>query len=422
MRAFIVDDDQAVAGIATELLKSSGIESEVVDLNSNILDQLRAGTFDVVLMDIMMPNIDGLELCRQIKSDPTFGALKVVIVSGKAYEFDKRRAKQVGADGYITKPLNPMTFALDIRAIVESAFNVTYWGVRGTLPVPGPKSLRYGGNTSCVTMSFPNDRTLIFDAGSGIKALSDSIMKERGGKLSAHLFISHPHWDHINAFPFFAPFFVPGNKFEVIGAKHGDRTMEDLISAQMDDVFFPILVTDMGASITFRDAGEETITIDGDIVVETMLLSHPGNCLGYRVNFGGKSVCYVTDNEPYTEDSGFQNKAYEAKLIEFVKGTDVLITDTTYFDDEYVTKIHWGHSPIGRVVEIAAAAEVKSLHLFHHDPDQTDVDIDRKLEFARDMMSALKAETRVEAPQEGSSYSPWPKPWLFSLDRGHLHR
>ena len=114
---------------------------------------------------------------------------KVVIVSGKAYEFDKRRAKQVGADGYITKPLNPMTFALDIRAVVESAFNVTYWGVRGTLPVPGPKSLRYGGNTSCVTMSFPNDRTLIFDAGSGIKALSDSIMKERGGKLSAHLFI-----------------------------------------------------------------------------------------------------------------------------------------------------------------------------------------------------------------------------------------
>jgi ribonuclease BN (tRNA processing enzyme) len=199
---------------------------------------------------------------------------------------------------------------------------------------------------------------------------------------------------------------VPGNKFEVIGAKHGDRTMEDLISAQMDDVFFPILVTDMGASITFRDAGEETITIDGDIVVETMLLSHPGNCLGYRVNFGGKSVCYVTDNELHTEDSGFQNKAYEAKLIEFIKGTDVLITDTTYFDDEYVTKIHWGHSPIGRVVEIAAAAEVKSLHLFHHDPDQTDVEIDRKLEFARDMMSALKAETRVEAPQEGSSYSP----------------
>jgi len=139
VRAFIVDDDQAVAGIATELLKSSGIESEVVDLNSNILDQFRAGTFDVVLMDIMMPNIDGLELCRQIKSDPTFGALKVVIVSGKAYEFDKRRAKQVGADGYITKPLNPMTFALDIRAIVESAFNVTY---APSFLMPGRESKR----------------------------------------------------------------------------------------------------------------------------------------------------------------------------------------------------------------------------------------------------------------------------------------
>lgn len=406
MRALIVDDDQTVASVTIGLLKSDGIESDIANLERDVLEQLREGSFDVVLMDIMMPHIDGLELCRQIKADTSLEAIKVVIVSGKAYDYDKRRAKQVGADGYIIKPLNPTTFASEIRAVVEAAFSISYWGVRGTLPVPGPKSLRYGGNTSCVTMTFPNDRTLIFDAGSGIKALSDSIMKERGGKFSAHLFISHPHWDHINAFPFFGPFFVPGNKFEVIGAKHGERTMEDLISAQMDDVFFPILVTDMGASISFRDVGEESIKIDDDIVVDTMLLSHPGNCLGYRVTFGGKSVCYVTDNELYTEESGFQNTAFETKLIDFVKGADILITDTTYFDEDYVSKVHWGHSPVGRVVEIAAAAEVKHLHLFHHDPDQFDDDIDRKLTVARDMMAKLNANTQVDAPAEGSTYQP----------------
>ncbi len=338
------------------------------------------------------------------KSDDTLGQNKVAIVSGKAYDLDKQRAKEVGADGYFTKPLDINSFIEELRAIVEASFTVRYWGVRGTLPVPGPKSIRYGGNTSCVTMKFPNDRNLIFDAGSGIKALSDHAMERRGGKFSAHMFISHPHWDHINAFPFFTPFHVAGNVFEVIGARNGDRSMEELIEAQMDGVFFPIMVSDMAASIKFRDIAEETISIDDDISVRSMLLSHPGNCLGYRVTFNGKSVCYVTDNELYTEESGLKNESYESKLIAFVKNADILITDTTYFDDEYTEGINWGHSPVGRVVEIAAAAEVESLHLFHHDPDRFDDDIDRKLGVARDMMTALDSSTQVVAPAEGSVY------------------
>ncbi|MEQ8736000.1 MAG: response regulator [Rhodospirillaceae bacterium] len=406
MRALIVDDDSSVAALAQNILKSGGIDAEIADLKQDVVTHVRATRPDVVLVDIMMPNIDGIELCRQIKSAPDLEAIYVVVVSGKAYDYDKRRAKQVGADGYITKPVNPTEFAAQVRAIVESAFTLSYYGVRGTLPVPGRKSLRYGGNTSCVTMSFPNDRTLIFDAGSGIKVLSDQIMKERKGKFSAHLFISHPHWDHINAFPFFSPFFIPGNKFQVIGAKHGEKSMEDLISAQMDDVFFPITVTDMGASIIFKDMVEETMMIDDDIEVRSMLLSHPGNCLGYRVTFGGKSVCYVTDNELYTKESGFQNESYETKLIEFVESADILITDTTYFDDEYKKRIHWGHSSVGRVVEIAAAANVKCLHLFHHDPDQYDDDIDRKLDVAQEKMATLNASTRVEAPAEGAVFQP----------------
>ena len=404
MRALIVDDDRAMAKVASGLLDSDGIESEIADLDGDILEQVRSMAYDVVPLDIMMPNTDGLELCRQIRQDASLDGVKVVIVSGKAYDIDKRRAKDLKADGYITKPLDVGKFAPEIRAVVESTFTVSFWGVRGTLPVPGSKSLRYGGNTSCVTMAFPNNRTLIFDAGLGIKALSDHVMTERGGKISGHLFIFHPHWDHINAFPFFAPFYVPGNSFEVIGAKHGDQSIKDLVSAQMDGVFFPILVTDMAASITFRDIGEETITIDGDIVMQSMLLSHPGTCLGYRVTFGGKSVCYVTDNELYTKESGFQNESYEDKLITFIRNTDILITDTTYFDEDYKTKIHWGHSSVGRVVEVAAAAGVKNLHLFHHDPGQFDDDIDRKLDVARDMMEALGSTTQVVAPQEGSVF------------------
>lgn len=404
MKAFIVDDDPALAQVAKGLLSAAGFDASIAAADKSTLAQIRELQPDVVLLDIMMPGVDGLDLCRQITTDPDMSHIKVVIVSGKAYEFDKRQAKQAGADGYITKPLNAETFAQEIQAIAESCMTVTYWGVRGTLPVPGSKSLKYGGNTSCVTVTLPNDRILIFDAGSGIKALSDHFMKERRGRVSARLFISHPHWDHINAFPFFAPFHVPGNKFEVIGARHGDKTMEDLISAQMDDVFFPILVSDMGASLTFRDLGEETVKIDDDVTVETMLLSHPGNCLGYRVNFGGKSICYVTDNELYTDESGFRNESYEQKLVDFIKETDILITDTTYFDEDYKTKIHWGHSSVGRVVDIAHAAQVKTLHLFHHDPDQFDDDIDRKLDVAETALAKVSSTTNVVAPAEGASF------------------
>lgn len=404
MKALIVDDDQVVAEVARGLLAAADIDVNIAELNQDVLKQVQQSQPDVVLLDIMMPGIDGLELCKQITTHPDLRHIKVVIVSGKAYDFDKRQAKQAGADGYIIKPLKAEAFAEEIKSIAESCMTLTYWGVRGTLPVPGPKSLKYGGNTSCVTITLPNDRTLIFDAGSGIKALSDHVMKERHGKISAKLLISHPHWDHINAFPFFAPFHVPGNKFQVIGARHGDRTMEDLISAQMDDVFFPILVSDMGAAISFKDLGEETIEIDDDVTVDTMLLSHPGNCLGYRVNFGGKSICYVTDNELYTDESGFRNESYERKLIEFIKEADILITDTTYFDEDYPSKIHWGHSCVGRVVDIAHTAQIKTLHLFHHDPDQFDDDIDRKLAVAEAGLADRKSTTRVLAPTEGSSY------------------
>lgn len=404
MKALIVDDDLVVAEVAKGLLTAAEFDVQIAEPSGDVLEQVRKSQADVVLLDIMMPGVDGLEVCRQITTHEDLLNIKVVIVSGKAYDFDKRQAKQAGADGYITKPLKAETFAEEIKSITESCMTLTYWGVRGTLPVPGPKSLKYGGNTSCVTITLPNDRTLIFDAGSGIKAFSDHVMKERRGKISAKLFISHPHWDHINAFPFFAPFHVPGNKFEVIGARHGDRTMEDLISAQMDDVFFPILVSDMGAAISFKDLGEETIEIDDDVTVKTMLLSHPGNCLGYRVNFGGKSICYVTDNELYTDESGFRNESYESKLIEFIKGSDILITDTTYFDEDYESKVHWGHSCVGRVIEIAHAAQIKTLHLFHHDPDQFDDDVDRKLLAAKTDLTKRKSATQVIAPAEGMSF------------------
>jgi phosphoribosyl 1,2-cyclic phosphodiesterase len=282
----------------------------------------------------------------------------------------------------------------------SSRISCTFWGVRGTLPVPGRKSLRYGGNTSCVSLSFDNGELFVLDAGSGIKELSSDLMSRRRGPLDAKIFITHPHWDHINSLPFLAPLYAHGNEFEICGPTNGDQGMRELVGVQMDGVFFPITMREFGSRVLFRDLTEETTRV-GDIEIRTMLLNHPGRCLGYKIDYRDRSVCYVTDNELVPPGTPRHDPAYLERLIGFVRRTDVLITDTTYTDEEYRDKVGWGHSAVGQVVRLAHRAEVKSLYLFHHDPEQTDDHIDEKLAHARGMLEQLGSKTECIAPAEG---------------------
>src|SRR5215470_170655 len=150
---------------------------------------------------------------------------KLVMMSTKSYPFDRRRAFAVGADGYFVKPLHPTTFVPDLERLVAGTLVLTFWGVRGTLPISRIDSIRYGGNTSCVSVSFPDGRLFIFDAGTGIKALSDVLMAAKRTRIDGKILLTHPHWDHINALPYFGPFFVQGNRCEICGPAHGDVTV-----------------------------------------------------------------------------------------------------------------------------------------------------------------------------------------------------
>ncbi|MEQ8195534.1 MAG: response regulator [Rhodospirillales bacterium] len=401
MKFYLVDEDQA----AIDLM--SGILTEAGHTVSSYLDSALALTDivehkpDCVAANLMMPGLDGLSLCREIRGNQDLEKTKVLVMSSKAYDMDRKRAFEFGADGYLNKPLNTDTFLAQINRIVEDKVDVRFWGVRGTLPVPGNTSLRYGGNTSCVSMEFPRGQFFIFDGGSGIKALSDWLMTQKRRRIKGKIFISHPHWDHINALPFFVPLYVQGNTFDFYGASHGDLTMENLISAQMDGVYFPITIQEFGASVNFHNLREEDIEID-DIPVRTMLLSHPGYCLGYRIDYHGRSICYVTDNELFPADNEFHDPSYLQKLINFVYGADVLITDSTYTDEEYDTKIGWGHSRISEVADLAHRAEVKTLCLFHHDPDQSDDAIDAKFATAKRLLEEKGSNTVCRAPSAES--------------------
>ncbi len=397
---YLVDDDHDTLDVLKELLETQQARVKTNSSSTKALPDIVESKPDFVILDLMMPGLDGLELCRSLRQEPELKNLKIVIFSGKTYEYDRQRAMALGADGYFTKPIiDPDEFIDHLVEIIEEKIELTYWGVRGTLPVPGDKSLHYGGNTICVTLQFPRSNLFILDAGSGIKQFSDYLLSKSPAGVHAKIFISHPHWDHINALPFFVPLYIAGNEFEILGPSHSDVTMRELISAQMDGVYFPIRIKEFAARTYFRDLKEQEFMID-KISIRTMLLTHPGNCLGYRMEYNGRVVCYVTDNELFPENSAHFNLDYWEKLVTFVKNADVLITDCTYTDEEYAKKIGWGHSSVTPVVNLATAAMVENLHLIHHDPDQDDDAIDQKLEKARNLLAEKGAKINCDAPRE----------------------
>jgi CheY-like chemotaxis protein/phosphoribosyl 1,2-cyclic phosphodiesterase len=394
LTVFIVDDSAVQTDIARALLEKAGHGVVTYRSGADALQELPAAQPSCILMDIMMPGVDGFELCRRLRAMPGLGATKLLMMSTKAYPFDRARAFAVGADGYFVKPLHPATFVAELERLVAGTIAMTFWGVRGTLPVSRTDSVRYGGNTSCVSLAFPDGRLFIFDAGTGIKALSDALMAAKRTRIDGKILITHPHWDHVNALPFFAPFYMQGNEFEICGPAHADINIRGVVSAQMDGVFFPVTVREFSASIAYRDLSEGECEIGG-VKVRTMLLSHPGNCLGYRLQHGGRSVCYVTDNELFFPDTEFYSEEYVERLADFVRGADALITDCTYLDEEYPRKIGFGHSSVSQVADLARRAQPKVLYLFHHDPDHTDVAIDTKVAQMRELVGA---GTTVEAP------------------------
>jgi phosphoribosyl 1,2-cyclic phosphodiesterase/CheY-like chemotaxis protein len=401
VKFFLVDDDPDILALVAKLLRDAGHVVESRRSSRKALAEIPLARPDCVITDLMMPEMDGFELTRELRRRPELADMKIIVVSMKSYDFDRRRAKELGADGYLTKPIQRDSFLEAIAEVLSEQVIVSYWGVHGTLPVPGPGTLRYGGNTPCVTVEAGGEPIFVFDCGSGIKGLSDHLMSEKVPRVTARIFISHPHWDHINTIPFFAPLYARGNQVEIYGPYQGDLTIERVVSAQMESVYFPVTVREFGAHHVFRDLREERLSF-GPVRIDTMLLSHPGYCLGYRLTCHGRRICYVTDNELYAPGDRRRDERYVERLADFVSEADVLITDTTYRDHEYPSKVDWGHSCVSQVAELAARAKVKRLHLFHHDPDQSDDDIDAKLAETRRALEERRADVPCDAPAERS--------------------
>ncbi|TFH02751.1 MAG: MBL fold metallo-hydrolase [Calditrichales bacterium] len=287
---------------------------------------------------------------------------------------------------------------------------IKFWGVRGSIPTPGPSTSRYGGNTSCVELSYAEDKFFILDAGSGIREFGQYLMT-LGKPVSSHIFISHMHWDHIQGIPFFVPAYIPGNEFIFHGAQEADHSLEEILADQMNPVNFPIQLEQMASKFRFEPIFEGDYEFEG-IKVETLYLNHPGYALGYRFHVNGKSVVYISDNEPYpvhpraaveTDDPGellFIDDNNQ-RLINFIKDVDVLIHDAQYTPEEFKTKIKWGHSPYDYTVKIALSAGVKTLVLFHHDPVHDDAFVDSIVEASKKISWQAGSKMQIIGAQEG---------------------
>jgi CheY-like chemotaxis protein/phosphoribosyl 1,2-cyclic phosphodiesterase len=295
---------------------------------------------------------------------------------------------------------------------------IRFWGTRGSLAKPGPTTIRYGGNTSCVEVRAADGTLIILDCGTGAHDLGHSLVTSGERPIRGHLLITHTHWDHIQGFPFFAPLFIQGNEWDVYAPQGLGQRLEDTLAGQMEYTYFPVTLGQLGATIRYHELVEGSFDL-GAVRVTARYLNHPGLALGYRLEAGGVTVVYATDHEPHSRHQPEAAKPTEAvpihredqRHVEFLAGADLVIHDAQYTLEEYPSKLMWGHSPAELAVDFAAAAGVKRLALFHHDPLRDDAAVDQLVRTCRrrvvagglDVFAAAEGQTIELAEQEAGT-------------------
>jgi phosphoribosyl 1,2-cyclic phosphodiesterase len=273
---------------------------------------------------------------------------------------------------------------------------VRCWGTRGSIPSPGPSTVRFGGNTSCFEVRHRGAR-LIFDAGTGIRPLGTDLVEK--GPNSIHIFLTHFHWDHIQGFPFFAPLYDPEDTITVVGPKQRDIDVQNLFAGQMGPIYFPVPFSVVAAVMEFEHLNEGIYEV-GDAVLDVLRVKHPSYVLGYRIRLGGQTICFIPDNE--IEGEGYEvGGGWDRRIRDFVADADLLIHDAMYTEDEYRSRVGWGHSAYEQAVRLAEEGGVKRLLLFHHDPTRSDDDLDSIVARLRDAAEARGSGIELDAAAEG---------------------
>ena len=264
---------------------------------------------------------------------------------------------------------------------------IKFWGVRGSIPVPGPDTLIYGGNTTCIEVRTDSGELIILDAGTGLFPLANSLLTQL--PIACHIFITHTHWDHIQGLPFFIPAFIPGNTLRIHGAYDpiGRKDIQDTLAGQMEYCYFPVREAELKAKLEYVTLREHQKVQVGDATVSNIFMNHPVLNFGYRIDCNGKSVFFTGDHEEiyniyepgekdFEEYQRYMTQKNDA-IIDFIRGCDVLIADTSYTIEGYPAKVGWGHGTFDGNIKIAQTAGVKTLFFTHHEPTRTDANLEK---------------------------------------------
>jgi phosphoribosyl 1,2-cyclic phosphodiesterase len=299
---------------------------------------------------------------------------------------------------------------------------VTFWGVRGSFPVAHPKVTRIGGNTSCVALRAEGAPLLVIDAGTGFRHLGAELRDTEFGKGKGEgaVLFSHTHWDHIQGFMYFEPFFREGNKFTVVARAEHDEKLRAIFAGQTETPYFSYGLDSMRAQLTWKPVHEDEEFKVGPWRVKTARLNHPGVAIGYRVELEGKTFVYMTDTAPYSDqwlDKGFHTRKPEKdpevierlrehrrKLDAFSKGADILLYDTFFTPEQYNQNPHWGHSTADEGIRLAREGGVKNFYFFHHHPEAWDDDLEARVRSYAQRMGSH--DLKIDIAREGETVEP----------------
>lgn len=428
----IIDDEADYRQLLGEVLAAHGWRVYHANEGEQGLSLAREHRPTVVICDLLMPRCNGFQVCRAIRQDPAIKDTQIVVSSGRDFESDRQAALDAGANRYLTKPMD-LGHLVDIMAelarkthspsfpsAVATPFSAgparfKFHGVRGSIPAPGPGTVKYGGNTTCVEVR-ADGQLIILDAGSGLRVLGNELVEEFPQQpLEMTLLLTHTHWDHIQGIPFFLPVYRPHNRLKILGYEGARHGLFNVLSNQMESPFFPVGLRELPANILIEELKSMSFEV-GPIRVQACFANHPGICVGYRLFTSEGSLAFFPDNEPHIGHRRSPHascdaegtalafaKGQDQKVVEFLRDVDVIIMDAQYDCQEYQQHIGWGHGCVDDVVALALQAGAKKLYLFHHDPNHDDDKVAAMEEAARQMVTARGGKLEVEAAREGVS-------------------
>ncbi|MBU2575170.1 MAG: response regulator [Elusimicrobia bacterium] len=401
----VIDDDPMVGELSRDLLTDEGYNVMLVQDSMEAIPTIRTCRPKLIICDIMMPGLSGMDICKMLKSDPDLKNIKIIIVSGKSYQVEKQRAFQFGADFFLQKPYNVETFSQTVKSIMDGAggdapppaappaftiipeetapiqtsdlsegqIRVTVWGARGLSSVIPNTASRYGRQTSCVSVE-TRTSLFIFDAGTGIVPLGREIMAKKTYYKDIWIFITHFHMDHIIGLGNFMPIDDPNTAIHVIGANDPEKSLKEMIQATFYSSF-ALTKRPPRAKVDIYEVLEDNYELQPGVKLSTMYANHPTSTMLYGLEILGKKIVYAPDSEIWGDATAFQD--YDEKLAVFVKNADIFMHDAVHSDKDYDAYKKEGHSGLSIVVDFAAEkALVRDLVLFHLNPGYSDEQLD----------------------------------------------